>query len=207
MDKKLYHLGGGEVVIPNKDIQPSSITRFMAAIFNSPIYAYCDPTLPVGWIEGEEVYQEYLPSDTKGISNWWIPCTQIEYEMKDSKYRRIWIEHTRERGITINSGDGFKTQQPDYTKEAEELYPDIDSYGKTLAKRAAHIKAREMSAKEIEELREQVRKLREGLGKLREGLDEADVIFAHLEDFTHGKEGEVITHQRGKIKQLLNETK
>ena len=129
-------------------------------------------------------------------------------------------------------------EQPDYTKEAEELYPLHDVFSKD--ERDAHIKAREMSAKEIEELKREIERLkmdnmaheynqaeaqrfapeyerqiredeadkwREQVSKLREGLDEADVIFAHLEDFTHGKEGEVITHQRGKIKQLLNETK
>lgn len=76
LNKKYYHRGGGEVVIPNKDIQPSPITRFMAAIFNSPIYAYCEPSLPVGWIEGEEVYLVARPKshydDFKGVKRIWI---------------------------------------------------------------------------------------------------------------------------------------
>ena len=47
----------------------------------------------------------------------------------------------------------------DYTKEAEELYPDIDAYGKTLTRRAAHIKARQQSAAEIDRLRGEVERL------------------------------------------------
>ena len=150
----------------------------------------------------------------------------------------------------------------DYTKEAEELYPLHDVFSKD--ERDAHIKAREMSAKEIDELKrenemlktvmiaaaeeiqahweahcddegygptsllrrlehgiaveygytagrfaelvKEVKELREVLGKLREGLIESGLIFAYLEDSTHGKEGELITEQRGKIKQLLTET-
>lgn len=285
MDKKLYHLGGGEVVLP-KRTELADLDKY-GYLDSIQIYAYCEPSLPVGWIEGEEVYQVATGFGT-------FVSRDKEYYDSFSGGKRIWIDPTRKRGITINSGDGFKTEQPDqfvkkhlknimsktadlfiknhieimwgglemasiqhfvYTGKVngsfrqrltEMLEGFAANWHNTAAEKQSsqleesHIKAREMSAKEIEELKREIERLkmdnmaheynqaeaqrfapeyerqiredeadkwREQVSKLREGLDEADVIFAHLEDFTHGKEGEVITHQRGKIKQLLNETK
>lgn len=92
MDKK-YHRGGGEVVIPNKDIQPSSLTHFISIIQNLPVYAYCDPTLPVGWIEGEERHElvfKYFDRNL-GEKTFFITCTKDEYKTAKPEYRRIWI--------------------------------------------------------------------------------------------------------------------
>ena len=59
MDKKYYHRGGGEVVIPtsHKFFNESIPQQRAEIISNLPTYAYCDPTLPVGWIEGEERHE------------------------------------------------------------------------------------------------------------------------------------------------------
>ena len=47
----------------------------------------------------------------------------------------------------------------------------------------------------------------EQVRKLREGLEDCDTLLAHLEDYAHGDGGKMITQQRGKIQQLLTETK
>ena len=100
-------------------------------------------------------------------------------------------------------------------KEIEELKREIErlkmdnmahEYNQAEAQRFAPEYERQIREDEADKWREQVRKLREVLGKLREGLIESGLIFAYLEDSTHGKEGELITQQRGKIKQLLTET-
>ena len=93
----------------------------------------------------------------------------------------------------------------DYTKEAEELYPMVPMSATTTYmvrqyQQMAHIAARQQSAAEIDRLRGEVR-------KLREGLEDCDTLLAHLEDYAHGDGGKMITQQRGKIQQLLTETK
>ena len=104
MDKKLYHLGGGEVVLP-KRTELADLDKY-GYLDSIQIYAYCEPSLPVGWIEGEEVYQVATGFGT-------FVSRDKEYYDSFSGGKRIWIDPTRKRGITINSGDGFKTEQPD----------------------------------------------------------------------------------------------
>ena len=128
----------------------------------------------------------------------------------------------------------------DYTKEAEELYPLHDVFSKD--EREAHIKAREMSAKEIEELkreierlkmdnmaheynqaeaqrfapeyerqiredeadkwREQVSKLREGLGHILKEYEHSCKLMAEANGMFWSENNVSIS-----AKQLLNETK
>ena len=101
MDKKYWHRakpdgsGSGEVVQPkwrkpvrNKFSQSESEMQMWEQELKEetknwnehitilPIYAYCDPFLPVGWIEGEEVYLVARPKshydDFKGVKRIWI---------------------------------------------------------------------------------------------------------------------------------------
>lgn len=224
MDKKLYHRGNGEVVQPkwrkpvrNKFSQSEAEMQMWEQelkeetknwnehICSLPIYAYCDPSNPVGWVEGEEVYQ------VRGniLGDWTIAGLDI-WESVDDRYRRIWIEpkpaqpDLREAPIWYTKDEMFRwlvrnnyskeiatelsqkwaddlqgafakgfdkaarearqmsersnkeqQPQPDFQREAEELYPDFgwDSAGSAKRERLAHIKARQMSAGEVEELR------------------------------------------------------
>lgn len=92
MDKKYYHRGNGEVVLPGSHkFFNESIPQQKAEIIASiPIYAYCDPDPkinPVGWIEGEEVWQIFI--DEK-----WVTCHKSLYD-RYTKDKRIWIEPKR----------------------------------------------------------------------------------------------------------------
>lgn len=98
MDKK-YHRGNGEVVVPemispNKNwndlphnVQCNKIEEFDEHIASLPIYAYCDPSHPVGWIEGEEVYQ------VRGqILREWETVGKHLFSTHPEYLKRIWIE-------------------------------------------------------------------------------------------------------------------
>ena len=191
------------MLVPQEE--PLILIHWNAHIASLPIYAYCDPSNPVGWVEGEEVYQ------VRGniLGDWTIAGLDI-WESVDDRYRRIWIEpkpaqpDLREAPIWYTKDEMFRwlvrnnyskeiatelsqkwaddlqgafakgfdkaarearqmsersnkeqQPQPDFQREAEELYPDFgwDSAGSAKRERLAHIKARQMSAGEVEELR------------------------------------------------------
>lgn len=152
MDKK-YHRGGGEVVIPNKDIQPSSLTHFISIIQNLPVYAYCDPTLPVGWIEGEEVYM--VKTNKPDI---WKKVSGSYYYFKPKSYRRIWIEPKREQPHECQYCGAMTTQHDDQCCNNSKNY--------RFAEGEDDVTNQPDFQREAEELREQVRKLREGVEEL-----------------------------------------
>lgn len=128
MDKKLYHRGDGEVV---KFIYDWTFEKNALAVDTlAPcydIYAYCDPSLPVGWIEGEEVYQVRIRKSMD-----WLNAQKEIYDKwltdgAKEDLRRIWIEPYPERGIVINDGAGFVTQS-DQFREAPIWYTKDEMY-------------------------------------------------------------------------------
>lgn len=195
---KYYHRGNGEVVKPEDPNPPKTggydpeWSEWKAAfVSTAPIYAYCDPSNPVGWIEGEEVYQILIIHSPLPYIDEWVFCPKENYETYSYDRRRIWIEPKREQphkcqycGATTTqhddqcwnnpknfkytegeddvANDFHKANQPDFQREADELYPHIATYSKafTLTERAAHIKARQMSEQEIRELREENERLK-----------------------------------------------
>lgn len=163
MDKKYWHRakpdgsGSGEVVQPkwrkpvrNKFSQSESEMQMWEQELKEetknwnehitilPIYAYCDPSNSVGWIEGEEVYQVYINTNFRPDKYEWSNHSKSGYNHFSGK-KRIWIEPKREQ-----------PHQPDFQREAEGLYP---VWHGGFAQQQAHIKARQMSAGEVEELR------------------------------------------------------
>ena len=176
MDNKYYHRGSGVVVEVNKPLMA------MVFIFSLPAIGSIDPSYPVGWVgdDVEMVWQVWSGTDWLGVkdSDYW----QHIYKRAHGDDRRI-LFMPKERGIT--------SPAPDYTKEAEELYPvpNIEDFEDSKDwssvreengfKRAAHIAARQQSAAEIDRLRGEVRKLRDGLGEKSQSelWDEVEEIF------------------------------
>lgn len=169
-----------------------------AFVSTAPIYAYCDPSNPVGWIEGEEVYQVMPKKWAEKMNGIWTDCSKVIYDdyRKDNIFRRIWIEPRK---------------QPDFQREAEELYPNTRSNGNDIyhnndladAQQEAHIKARQMSEQEIRELREELEAGREKVRRLREGLNELMIGVDGLPPLT--AIAGVLEKQYSNAKQLLTD--
>lgn len=147
MDNKYYHRGSGEVVETDgreKLLTPEAINAYIASL---PVIGKIEiPDYPVRWVGDDcEMVWQVCPEKYK-----WVTVDEDWYYRANPDYRRI-LFLPKERGITITSLAG------DYTKEAEELYPLHDVFSKD--ERDAHIKAREMSAAEIDRLRGEVERL------------------------------------------------
>lgn len=105
--------------------------------------------------------------------------------------------------------DVFKQSAPleTYQQEAERMYPLESEEGVYVVRnlwqrgsRTAHITARQMGQKELEEAKAEVERLKEKVRKLREGLGKIDAISFHKNEWTDmANIGEI-------VKQLLSET-
>lgn len=136
---KYYHAGGGKITHCN-------------SVELTTIY-YCDPSLPVGWIEGEEVYQ--VRRD--GLSTFYKTDKHLFYKHFESD-RRIWIEPKQEQP--------FQKEAEEFTKQKLRLVNSMlsDDYKIGYKEGVEHyltsIAARQMSAGEVEELRRENERLK-----------------------------------------------
>lgn len=149
------------------------------------VYAHCSPDLPVGWFEGREVKQLQNANKTYwgecsefvfDIANDNVRRIWIEPVAEPHKCQYCGAMTTQHDDQCWNNPKNFKyaegeddvandfhkANQPDFQREAKEFYPfdeDDDCWDeKQKDLRRAHIKARQMSAGEVEELRKEVEK-------------------------------------------------
>jgi len=150
MDKRYWNRGG-EVVVPDREHDYQILFTSDDYIHSLPIYAYCDPSHPVGWIEGEEVYQIQNADKT-----YWGECSPFLWSVANPNVRRIWIEpkpqphkcqycgamttqpdedcwnnpknHKFAEGEDDVANDFHNTmdKQDQFRKEAERLYPALN---------------------------------------------------------------------------------